>query len=57
MITDWLDDMKFCYQLIMTITKICNILGFFKSKHKKFWVLFVSSEKKKAFDGAYCPIT
>ena len=51
-----LDNTKFCYQLIMTIAKICNILGFFKSKHVKFRVFF-AAVKKKAFmgegDGAY----
>ena len=34
--TEW-DNTKFCYQLIITITKF---------KHKKFWGFFASSEKK-----------
>ena len=66
-----LDNAKFCYQSIMTIAKICNILGFFKSKHVKFRVFF-AAVKKKGFYGrgwwrvrtvqllgydVYCPIT
>ena len=29
--------------------KICDILGFFLIKNKKFWEVFASSEKKKPF--------
>ena len=56
-----MDDTKFCYQLIITLTKfVIYILGsFFKLKHKKFQDIFASSEKKPfklARDGAYCPV-
>ena len=54
----------------MTIAKICNILGFSKSKHVKFRVLFAAVKKKSllwarvmartvqllGYD-MYCPIT
>ena len=29
--------------------KICDILGFFWIKNKKFWEVFARSEKKKPF--------
>ena len=41
--------------------KICDILGFFKTKNKRNSVSFFLLALKKAFkssrDGAYCPIT
>ena len=56
-----MDDTKFCYQLIIALTKfVIDILGsFFKLKRKEFQDLFASSEKKpfkRARDGVYCPI-
>ena len=46
MITDQLDNMKFCYQLIITLTKfvLCKVL-FLKSKQKKFQI-FLQAVKK-----------
>ena len=44
-----LDDRKFCYQFIAyyNYNKICDILGFLKSKHKKFQEPFLLAVKKK----------
>ena len=44
-----LDDRKFCYQFIAyyNYNKICDILGFLKSKHKKFQEPFFLAVKKK----------
>ena len=57
-----LDDTKFCYQLIITLTKFVIYKALFlKSKHKIFQDLFFASSEKRTFkrarDGAYCPIT
>ena len=41
-----LDDRKFCYQLIITLTKFVIYRALFKSKHKKFQDFFASNEKK-----------
>ena len=44
-----LDDRKFCYQFTAyyNYNKICDILGFLKSKHKKFQEPFLLAVKKK----------
>ena len=57
-----LHDTKFCYQLIITLTKIVIYKALFNIKTEEIQRFFIiSSEKKKAFkrapDGAYCPIT
>ena len=66
-----LDDTKFCYQLITTVTKfvIYNIRLFVKSKHKKFQIFLLAVKKKIHLracvmartvqllrHNAYCPI-
>ena len=61
--------MKFCYQLIITLTKFVIYRALFKSKHKKFQDFFASYEKKSHLSAhmmartvqllrhdAYCPI-
>ena len=56
-----LDDTKFCYQLITTVTKFVIYKALCKIKTQEIPNIFASSEKKKSFksarDGAYCPIT
>ena len=55
-----LDDTKFCYQLIITLTKFVIYRALFKSKHKKFQDFSLAMKKKpfkRAHDGAYCPIS
>ena len=44
-----LDHRKFCYQFIAyyNYNKICDILSFLKSKHKKFQEPFLLAVKKK----------
>ena len=42
-----LDHTKFCYQIIVTISKICHVSRFLKLKDKIFRSFFASSEKKK----------
>ena len=37
---------KFCYQIIITISKICHVSRFLKLKDKIFRAFFASSEKK-----------
>ena len=64
-----LDDMKFSYQLIITLKKLWYTRLFFKSKHKKFQIFFASSEENSHLSArvmartvhllrhdAYCPI-
>ena len=41
-----LDHTKFCYQIIVTISKICHVSRFLKLKDKIFRAFFASSEKK-----------
>ena len=62
MITDQLDNMKFCYQLIITLTKFVIYEALFLIKGQeipRFFLLAVKQKKpfKRARDGAYCPIT
>ena len=56
-----LEHTKFCYQIIITISKICHISRFLKLKDKIFRAFFASSEKKKGtFNyarGLHCPIS
>ena len=56
-----LDDTKFCYLLIITLTKIVIYKALFKIKTEEIPRFFFISSEKKAFkrapDGAYCPIT
>ena len=43
-----LDDTKFCYQLIITLTKSVIFKALLKSKNKKFQDYFLRAVKKKA---------
>ena len=56
MITDQLDNMKFCYQLIITLTKFVLCKALFKIKTEEIPNFFASTKKKRACDGVYCPI-
>ena len=56
-----LDDTKFCYQLIITLTKFVIYKALSLNQNNKFQDHFLASSEKKshvsARDGAYCPIT
>ena len=56
-----LDDTKFCYQLIITLTKSVIHKALFKIKKQEIpRLFFASSEKKKPFNGTvsrYCACT
>ena len=49
------DDMRFCYQLIITITKfVIIILSVFKSNHKIFQEIFATHENRKSSYSRTC---